>query len=259
MNDVSSTGIYVSYGYQLLGTTLQQRNIVIVLLSIYIISLIVTIVSLLKTKKRQYNPIQVYYIMITVACILFAIIASYLPYILKNIIQNETDYHETLKYICMLYIFLITPILLRILFTTFGKKNPKTKITTLFIHPLYYFLWFILIYGIQNTNVFTRIPYVGFLFKAMKFQSIENLLFFEINLIVVIVSLLAYILMLYISEKSSGTALSILCKNNLPEKDGVAKMDSKCYHTISVEKMFIPFFVTSGFMFYKFIWVPFLN
>lgn len=254
MNDVSSTGIYVSYAKQLIQTPAQKRNIIIVLICVYIISLIVTIVKILKTKRKAYDPIHLYYILITISCIMYAIISSYLPYILSNSIQNPSSYTDNIKYIILLYIFMITPIFLRLVSRAYGRRNPKNKILNLLIHPLYYFVWFIIIYIIQNTNLFARIPYVGFLFESMQLKSMENLIFFEINIIVVIFVLLAYIVLIFVTKVSGGQALSILCRREQKTMNGVLRMDEKCFQSISVENMYIPYFVSFGFLFYKFIW-----
>ena len=254
MNDVSSTGIYVSYAKQLLLTSPQNRNIILVLISVYLISLIVTIVKILKTKRKEYDQVQLYYILITISCIMFAMISSYLPYILLNSSQSQSSYHENIKYITLSYMFLMTPIFLRLVLRAYGRRNPKDKLLNLLIHPLYYFIWFTIIYTIQNTNMFAKIPYVGFLFESIQLELDDNLLLFEIYVIVVIFVLLAYIALIYVTKVSGGQALSILCRRKQKKIKGVLRMDEQCFKSISVEKMYIPYFVCFGFLFYKFIW-----
>jgi hypothetical protein len=256
-SDVSSDGIFSRYTKQLIGTPSSNRNVVIVVILMYIVSIVFTITKVIQTKRYEFDPIQLYYLIITVTCISFALIASYVPFILGKTNQTEMMYHHELKYIILLYLFLITPIFLRLAYKTFGRKNPKDKILNLLMHPAYFLIWFIVIYIIQHTDLFMRIPRIGFLFEAIKLDNLLDLRFFEVNVVFIILVLLGYILLLFVSKITSAQALSILCRKELNISNGLSKIDDKCFQTLSIENMYIPYFISCGFMFYKFVWVPF--
>lgn len=256
-SDVSSDGTFSRYFKQLRGTPSSNRNVVIIVILIYISSLVFTITKVIQTKKYDFDPIQLYYLIITLTCLSYALIASYVPFMLGKVNQTEMMYHNELKYIILLYLFLITPIFLRLAYKLFGRKNPKNKILNLLIHPAYFLIWFIVIYIIQHTDLFMRIPRIGFLFEAIKLDNVLDLRFLEVNVVVIILVLLGYILLLFVFKITSAQALSILCRNELNSSNGLSKIDEKCFQTLSIEKMYIPYFISCGFMFYRFVWVPF--
>ena len=234
-----------------------EKRIVFGVIVVYVSSLIYTITDIATTRSKKYDENQVYYMIVTLTTITMLAIFSNIGYFIETP-NNMGDNHETIRFVCMVYVFLLFSLIFKIGYESFENMVPRKDFVPLVVFPVFYGVFLIMLYAIQNKLLEGLITnkYVLFVFDQMyilpKYFSV-----LQLNIIVVIVLTFVYYMILHGTSLTGNPGImSFICKDNLfVSKKGRSSININCKKSILSEFLFIPYFISSAFLFYELIWL----